>query len=76
MYETVNEGLKIEVLYGDEHVAQSPYILKGKWLLPNPEPASCVDFRPFRMDYDDLEIICNQVNLEYVPAEAQFNLKF
>ncbi|KAL4687986.1 hypothetical protein H8957_004596 [Semnopithecus entellus] len=29
MYETVNEGLKIEVLYGDEHVAQSPYILKG-----------------------------------------------
>lgn len=30
MYESVNEGLKIEVLYGDEHVAQSPYILKGK----------------------------------------------
>ncbi|XP_025784707.1 KDEL motif-containing protein 2 [Puma concolor] len=29
MYETVSEGLKIEVLYGDEHVAQSPYILKG-----------------------------------------------
>ncbi|XP_037601132.1 protein O-glucosyltransferase 3 isoform X3 [Cebus imitator] len=29
MYETANEGLKIEVLYGDEHVAQSPYILKG-----------------------------------------------
>ncbi|XP_045412613.1 protein O-glucosyltransferase 3 isoform X2 [Lemur catta] len=29
MYETVKEGLKIEVLYGDEHVAQSPYILKG-----------------------------------------------
>ncbi|XP_027961805.1 protein O-glucosyltransferase 3 isoform X3 [Eumetopias jubatus] len=29
MYETVNEGLKVEVLYGDEHVAQSPYILKG-----------------------------------------------
>ncbi|XP_074256645.1 protein O-glucosyltransferase 3 isoform X2 [Saimiri boliviensis] len=29
MYETVNEGLKIEVLYGDEHVARSPYILKG-----------------------------------------------
>lgn len=32
MYETVSEGLKIEVLYGDEHVAQSPYILKGKCL--------------------------------------------
>ena len=30
MYETVSKGLKIEVLYGDEHVAQSPYILKGK----------------------------------------------
>ncbi|KAM9768624.1 protein O-glucosyltransferase 3 isoform 1-T1 [Dama dama] len=29
MYETVSKGLKIEVLYGDEHVAQSPYILKG-----------------------------------------------
>ncbi|XP_055128995.1 protein O-glucosyltransferase 3 isoform X2 [Symphalangus syndactylus] len=29
MYETVDEGLKIEVLYGNEHVAQSPYILKG-----------------------------------------------
>ncbi|XP_044933474.1 protein O-glucosyltransferase 3 isoform X2 [Mustela putorius furo] len=29
MYETASEGLKIEVLYGDEHVAQSPYILKG-----------------------------------------------
>ncbi|XP_036283196.1 protein O-glucosyltransferase 3 [Pipistrellus kuhlii] len=29
MYESVNEGLKIEVLYGDDHVAQSPYILKG-----------------------------------------------
>ncbi|XP_063527473.1 protein O-glucosyltransferase 3 isoform X2 [Pongo pygmaeus] len=29
MYETVDEGLKIEVLYGDKHVAQSPYILKG-----------------------------------------------
>uniref|UniRef100_A0A8C8S7Z0 Protein O-glucosyltransferase 3 n=1 Tax=Pelusios castaneus TaxID=367368 RepID=A0A8C8S7Z0_9SAUR len=29
MYGSVNEGLKIEVFYGDEHVAQSPYILKG-----------------------------------------------
>ncbi|XP_038261429.1 protein O-glucosyltransferase 3 [Dermochelys coriacea] len=29
MYGSVNEGLKIEVLYGNEHVAQSPYILKG-----------------------------------------------
>ncbi|XP_069869643.1 protein O-glucosyltransferase 3 [Dipodomys merriami] len=29
LYDTVNEGLKIDVLYGDEHVAQSPYILKG-----------------------------------------------
>ncbi|KAM5227157.1 protein O-glucosyltransferase 3 isoform 1-T1 [Hipposideros larvatus] len=29
MYETVIEGLKIDVLYDDEHVAQSPYILKG-----------------------------------------------
>ncbi|XP_045873333.1 protein O-glucosyltransferase 3 isoform X2 [Meles meles] len=29
MYETVSEGLKIEVLYGDEHVDQSPYILQG-----------------------------------------------
>ncbi|KYO44919.1 KDEL motif-containing protein 2 isoform A [Alligator mississippiensis] len=29
MYTSVNEGLKIEVLYGDKHVAQSPYILKG-----------------------------------------------
>ncbi|KAG8519031.1 Protein O-glucosyltransferase 3 [Galemys pyrenaicus] len=33
MYETANEGLKIEVLYGDQHVAQSPYILKGIELL-------------------------------------------
>lgn len=30
MHETVHEGLKVEVLYGGEHVAQSPYILKGK----------------------------------------------
>lgn len=30
MYETVSEGLRIEVLYDGEHVAQSPYILKGK----------------------------------------------
>ncbi|XP_044932640.1 protein O-glucosyltransferase 3-like [Mustela putorius furo] len=29
MYETASEGLKIEILYSDEHVAQSPYILKG-----------------------------------------------
>nr|XP_055160692.1 protein O-glucosyltransferase 3 isoform X7 [Nyctereutes procyonoides] len=29
IYDTVSAGLKIEVLYGDEHVAQSPYILKG-----------------------------------------------
>ncbi|XP_040832833.1 protein O-glucosyltransferase 3 isoform X3 [Ochotona curzoniae] len=29
MYETVSEGLRIEVLYDGEHVAQSPYILKG-----------------------------------------------
>ncbi|XP_074917790.1 protein O-glucosyltransferase 3-like isoform X2 [Chelonoidis abingdonii] len=29
MYGSVNKGLKIEVLYGNEHVAQSPYILKG-----------------------------------------------
>ncbi|EHB14074.1 KDEL motif-containing protein 2 [Heterocephalus glaber] len=29
LYDTVHKGLKIEVLYGDEHVAQSPYILKG-----------------------------------------------
>ncbi|GAB1294212.1 Protein O-glucosyltransferase 3 [Apodemus speciosus] len=29
MHETVHEGLKIEILYGSEHVAQSPYILKG-----------------------------------------------
>ncbi|EDL95514.1 KDEL (Lys-Asp-Glu-Leu) containing 2 [Rattus norvegicus] len=29
MHETVHEGLKIEILYGGEHVAQSPYILKG-----------------------------------------------
>lgn len=33
MYTSVNEGLKIEVLYGDKHVAQSPYILKGKGFL-------------------------------------------
>lgn len=63
MYESVNEGLKIEVLYGDEHVAQSPYILKGKWLLYNLEPASYVDFMPFRMSYDDLEVIWNKVKL-------------
>lgn len=30
MHETAHEGLKVEVLYGGEHVAQSPYILKGK----------------------------------------------
>ncbi|XP_075402673.1 protein O-glucosyltransferase 3 isoform X1 [Tenrec ecaudatus] len=29
MYESANEGLKINVLYGGEHVALSPYILKG-----------------------------------------------
>nr|XP_033805641.1 protein O-glucosyltransferase 3 [Geotrypetes seraphini] len=29
MYGTVQEGLLIEVLYGEKHVAQSPYILKG-----------------------------------------------
>ncbi|XP_030743548.1 protein O-glucosyltransferase 3 [Echinops telfairi] len=29
MYESANEGLKIDVLYGGEHVALSPYILKG-----------------------------------------------
>lgn len=32
MHETVQEGLKIEILYGSEHVAQSPYILKGTCL--------------------------------------------
>uniref|UniRef100_A0A8C9GCC0 Protein O-glucosyltransferase 3 n=1 Tax=Pavo cristatus TaxID=9049 RepID=A0A8C9GCC0_PAVCR len=29
MYGSVRKGLKIEILYGDKHVAQSPYILKG-----------------------------------------------
>lgn len=29
MYGSVKKGLKIEILYGDKHVAQSPYILKG-----------------------------------------------
>ncbi|XP_006972381.2 protein O-glucosyltransferase 3 isoform X1 [Peromyscus maniculatus bairdii] len=29
MHETAHEGLRVEVLYGGEHVAQSPYILKG-----------------------------------------------
>ncbi|KAM4796104.1 protein O-glucosyltransferase 3 [Rhinophrynus dorsalis] len=29
MYGSSNEGLMIEVLHGDKHVAQSPYILKG-----------------------------------------------
>ncbi|CAH2225322.1 KDEL motif-containing 2 [Pelobates cultripes] len=29
MYGSVTEGLIIEVLHGDKHVAQSPYILKG-----------------------------------------------
>uniref|UniRef100_A0A8D0C0X0 Protein O-glucosyltransferase 3 n=1 Tax=Salvator merianae TaxID=96440 RepID=A0A8D0C0X0_SALMN len=29
MYSSVREGLTVEVLYGDVHVAQSPYILKG-----------------------------------------------
>ncbi|XP_033619836.1 protein O-glucosyltransferase 3 [Fukomys damarensis] len=29
LYDTVHKGLKIEILYGDEHVAQSPYILTG-----------------------------------------------
>uniref|UniRef100_A0A7M4F5L8 Protein O-glucosyltransferase 3 n=1 Tax=Crocodylus porosus TaxID=8502 RepID=A0A7M4F5L8_CROPO len=33
MYASVNEGLKIEILYGDKHVAQSPYISKGKGFL-------------------------------------------
>ncbi|KAF2973695.1 hypothetical protein EK904_004537, partial [Melospiza melodia maxima] len=28
MYGSVTKGLKIEILYGDQHVAQSPYILK------------------------------------------------
>lgn len=49
MYETVSEGLKIEVLYGDEHVAQSPYILKGKWSLSDPEAALGADLMPFWM---------------------------
>uniref|UniRef100_A0A8C6Z8V9 Protein O-glucosyltransferase 3 n=2 Tax=Nothoprocta perdicaria TaxID=30464 RepID=A0A8C6Z8V9_NOTPE len=29
MYGSVRKGLKIEVLFGDKHVARSPYILKG-----------------------------------------------
>ncbi|XP_042299851.1 protein O-glucosyltransferase 3-like, partial [Sceloporus undulatus] len=29
LYTSVKEGLKVEILYGDAHVAQSPYILKG-----------------------------------------------
>ncbi|XP_069496375.1 protein O-glucosyltransferase 3 isoform X2 [Ambystoma mexicanum] len=29
MYGSINEGLLIDVLYGEEHVAQSPYLLKG-----------------------------------------------
>lgn len=29
MYGSVNKGMVIEVLYGDQHVAQSPYILEG-----------------------------------------------
>ncbi|XP_030056134.1 protein O-glucosyltransferase 3 [Microcaecilia unicolor] len=29
MYGTIQKGLLIEVLYGEKHVAQSPYILKG-----------------------------------------------
>ncbi|XP_068786421.1 protein O-glucosyltransferase 3 isoform X2 [Struthio camelus] len=29
MYGSVRKGLKIEILYGDKHVARSPYILKG-----------------------------------------------
>ncbi|XP_051496426.1 protein O-glucosyltransferase 3 [Apus apus] len=29
MYGSVRKGLKIEIFYGDQHVAQSPYILKG-----------------------------------------------
>lgn len=76
MYETVNEGLKIEVLYGDEHVAQSPYILKGKWLSRNPEPALCVFHMTSRMGYDDLKVLRNRVIMAYVPPEAQFNVKF
>uniref|UniRef100_A0A8D0HM86 Protein O-glucosyltransferase 3 n=1 Tax=Sphenodon punctatus TaxID=8508 RepID=A0A8D0HM86_SPHPU len=31
MYGSLKEGLKIEVLYGGAHVAQSPYILNGKF---------------------------------------------
>ncbi|XP_066475946.1 protein O-glucosyltransferase 3 isoform X1 [Tiliqua scincoides] len=29
MYGSVKKGLKVEIFYGDVHVAQSPYILKG-----------------------------------------------
>ncbi|XP_028655240.1 protein O-glucosyltransferase 3 isoform X1 [Erpetoichthys calabaricus] len=29
LYGSTEEGLKIEILYGEKHVAQSPYILKG-----------------------------------------------
>nr|XP_008110102.1 PREDICTED: KDEL motif-containing protein 2 isoform X1 [Anolis carolinensis] len=29
LHTSVKEGLKVEILYGDAHVAQSPYILKG-----------------------------------------------
>lgn len=46
MHETVHEGLKIEILYGGEHVAQSPYVLKGAchWS-PDPRPLGCMHFR-------------------------------
>lgn len=30
LYESATEGLKIEVFHRNKHVAQSPYILKGK----------------------------------------------
>lgn len=30
LYGSVRKGLKIEILYGEQHVAQSPYILEGE----------------------------------------------
>uniref|UniRef100_A0A7M4F3P4 Protein O-glucosyltransferase 3 n=1 Tax=Crocodylus porosus TaxID=8502 RepID=A0A7M4F3P4_CROPO len=68
MYASVNEGLKIEILYGDKHVAQSPYISKGKGFLffnilscPSQEPQVTKDFTPF-------PTIDLQRMLEEVPA--------
>ncbi|XP_057624750.1 protein O-glucosyltransferase 3 [Chionomys nivalis] len=79
MHETVHEGLKVEVLYGGEHVAQSPYILKGPVYheycdCPEEDPQawqetlSCPDMEPqIEQDFTAFPSINLQQMLKEVP---------